>query len=184
MSVSEVFTINENGDVIEWGDAPNGHGGGPVVWMLMGEKYKRPYNMINEMMAMMGERRGESWFQIYSQSLTSPEDQVVIGWTLDGSWVKRENLPRLIEAIAAFNKDLLGPSDYCKTMFQVERHLREIAEKEPDIRGVCFKCTSVAESMWDSKGEENRPCNIDKDAPEAWEIFEDIEARRESRKTA
>ncbi len=189
MSCSTVYKIMPDGAVEHFADVRNGSACAPVIWSRLCEK--------------VGLRRwgdeGKLWPLMGTGRFTRDED-VCLAFTFDGAYVRREHIPELVTALRAFWNvvDVPDADGYhiSPTIPGLADALeRLLAEPEAEVRGACFRMTSVAEHPWwlyarNEDGEredddEGRSFNFDHDKINAYraEVFELVDAVNSKRET-
>lgn len=103
MSYVTIYKIEANGDVVEYGEGSNNHVFAPIVWDVLGYKYKymnkalHPYSLMDPGLKDMW----KAWPDPKMPRL----EQVLLGATFDFMWCKREQVPELIEACEWFLRE-------------------------------------------------------------------------------
>lgn len=158
MSCMRVFPIAADGTVQvgqAW-EAKNAWGGGWLIWSTLGER-------TGTLGAVFDENRFAGVWKRFG-SFAEYEDWV-LGMTFDGCWVKRENLPTLIEAIGQFDRSLTPPEGGAAhtTLSEVVKALDHAFHVSPALLGVCFQVTSVARNLWERYEEDTETVLPDDD---------------------
>ncbi len=183
MSRVTVYIIDPTGNVVPYKEASNAYGCAPVIWSKMSERYLgKDFSFFEP----------DKIWPIASDPAVDLQDRITMGFTFDSAFVKKENIPRLIEALRSF---LRGYGDGSSgTIHIIVSILYECCSRQNDL-GVCFRQTSVIENLWQvllpAKEEycdrEYRPFNILTDYPNktkmigkflAYELFEEIDSGR------
>jgi hypothetical protein len=165
MSRIEIYGIATDGTTRDYDEVRNAQACAPHIWAALAHKLgsARPYGDADLV-----------WRAVGSPALT--DDEAVANlFTWDGTWVRRENLPRLADALDAFWRDhhtTVGSPDLgevCPTIPGVVAVLRRAAT-DASLRGVCFNQTSVNSSPWSVRVplDETLPTDPARD-PEAYE---------------
>lgn len=188
MSAFEVYVIDAAGDVNPLGEVRNPHGAAPHIWRLLSQKY----GVADPLSAMNG--YDTPLWKLFRSGRLTDDENTLLGFTFDGVWVARENIPRLLTAIERWwpgNRQQW--SEFDKKFYEVTPTLEGVAELlrtvPDDARGVCFNPTSVNSNPWsitltcacptcgdEHSLDEDRPFNFDKDKMNAdgktpWELF-------------
>lgn len=166
MSYAEVFRILPNGDVESFKEVRNGSAGAPVIWSHLSEK--------------LGLKRygdeAKLWARLADPAFTRAE-RVCLVFTYDGAWVKRENIPELVKALRAMWTVIDVPDREGYRISPTIHGMADALEElyaEPEIRGACFRMTSVCNNPWalddeaDEEYEEMRSFNFDRDKLNAY----------------
>lgn len=172
MSSCEVYAIGIDGDVHYYDAARNAWGGAMHIWHTLGEK-----RLGRELSVFQGYDR--VW-KLFGTPALQPWENVALGFTFDRVWVRRENLPRLADALAEFWLQHHHPAPTIPALVEIIRR----AAADEAVRGLCFNQTSVCSNPWRVRlGEdEGRPYNFDRDGHGEgghWELFEEIDAPAE-----
>jgi len=203
MSCVEIYAFDKDGNSHEYGEARNSHGGAMMIWDHLWVKYRLAqkdseyYPRTDE----HGEcpscgRPGRLSFtgdlqllwDLFKDSRVTDLDRVLLGFTFDRVWIKKENLSRLIGPLDMFFKIAIESSGYAETLGKVVAHLRRAAD-DPDVIGVAFNQTSVTGDPYfgqrlvredpDGFDDEWRPYNLNTDDGH-WELFEKIDRQSEA----
>lgn len=192
MSRLEIYGIDAAGDACQYDEVSNAWGGAWRIWDALSVRYLgRPFGFGS------GDQRVWSLFE--DGSGLDFVERTALGFTFDRVWVRRVNLTRLADALAAF--DARYPGAPRATLAGVVEVLRQMAD-DPDLVGVCFNQTSVNSDPWrvpatfeERRAEvgpeyteqdyandmdRDRPYNFLRDPPElggkpVWELFEALE---------
>lgn len=146
MSETEIYTIEDDGTVRYYGGGHNAHGGAMHVWNTLSEKYLgRGFLFIDPK---------SLWGMLGAGRLTEEED-VLLSFTFDYSWCRREDLPRLINALEVFwqHHNTFRSSEgvdlpVAPTIRELADHLTALVASPNSFRGVCFNQTSVNDNPW------------------------------------
>src|SRR5271156_1697092 len=96
MSRVEVYIFKANGDAEHYGDARNSFGFGMHVWQILAPKYGVYFNLLGS------EAELKPLWNIAFRPDVSRRDRIIMGATFDRTWVKKENLSELMEALQSF----------------------------------------------------------------------------------
>ena len=186
----------------EEASAKNAWRGAMAIWKILEKKYLPPYrpryvpasvpdNEINEYLGFEPTRVSGAnmdamnaiWhlFIIDSVSIT---DKIVLGTTFDNVLVRREDIPKVIEAFEAFDKEHDGMTN----LKEQADGLRAFYEDE-DVSAVGWNQTSVNGDDWSNAGdtildedgaEIGSPYNY-KTGKKHWWLFDELEKPPEDR---
>lgn len=133
MSTTEIFGIEENGDVIKVGETEDAFRGAMFIWMQLCKRYKAGGVMDpSPLWELRGTKRLEE------------NDELVLDTTLDGAVVMKPELPRVLAAFKAFDQTYPGSS----LPEQAAIIRREILNQSQRI-GVCWNQTSGIGHAWE-----------------------------------
>lgn len=198
MSNCEVYRIEKNGDVRHYGDARNAFGGAMHIWQCFSHRY------FGVSFGMEPGHNRRVWKLCDAGSPLSRAERIVLSFTFDRVWIKRECINELVEALESFwqwnHCGLPNPKrnperwpamladesaqPVADTIPQLCALLRTLANE--DILGVCFNQTSVNCGVYtvNTGDDEWRPLNILTDKPhgggEFWELFDALDAQPEA----
>ncbi len=160
MSRTEIYAVEQNGDVVAFDDVQNAWLGGMHVWDKLSESYS-----FNESLFQGFEK---TW-GAFNKGVYETFEDIVLGSTFDMVWVKKENINKLMESFIKYCDKYEGSN----LLKQVEI-FKEI-QKDDDYIGVAWCQTSVADDLWDygydEDSDESIPYNINK-GDKHWELFE------------
>ena len=151
MSYVKILAVRSNGDVVTFGTAKNNHGFAPLVWEKLAKKYKVPRSGSYLMMDDVALR---ALWDMFDGDKLSELDKLLLGATFDRVWVKRETIPKLVEACRAFHKEYVADNNLVATVDATADKLEELLEAQPDALGVAFNMCSAIDSFWDWEDEE------------------------------
>lgn len=161
MSTTEIMMIKSNGDVVGYEDIPNAWRGGAYVWKQLSEKYKLGESMFSGY--------EETWGN-FNEGVYRKHENIVLGSTLDGVIVLKEDFGKLIHAFKMYGKE--EPNSSLSEQAGV---INQMLGKE-DCIGVAWNQTSVCDDAWDYGWDEEAdgviPYNIFK-GDKHWELFND-----------
>jgi len=175
MSRVVVYKILPDGDAIEHGEARNAMAGALWIWNTLAKERGLSLDLL----------RFEPLWELFCTDRLSRDQSIVLGFTFDGVWIRRENLPRVVAPLRAFWRanvsTRVGASQISPTIPVICDLLESAAAL--DIRGVCFNQTSVNANPWwiaPEDDEEGRPFNFDRDTQNShgtapWELFSKID---------
>lgn len=152
MSYATVYKILLTGDVEHFADVRNGAAGAPVIWRKLGEK-----------VGLAGYGREDAVWDLFGKGRFTRQEDLCLGFTFDGAYVRKEHLGELAEALEAFHA--AHCAGLVPTIAGMAEALRRL-EKE-DVRGACFRQTSVCDHPWSLRVEgdedERRSFNFERD---------------------
>lgn len=190
MSRCEIYAFDQKGDAQYYGDAQNAWGGAMAIWMEMSKAYGLTYSMMSETCPL--------WERFNSGRIgyrLDKRDDIVLGFTFDRVWVRKENIGKLIDALQSFYDERISTKDIVPTIVGIVEVLRKAAGDE-GIQGVAFNQTSVSDAFWhlyppsphEDCGDEDcdpcyladngRPYNLNTDEGH-WELFEALAKPKE-----
>lgn len=170
MSRTELYFVDQAGDVWLHSEYQNSWRGAMLVWMAMARHYLGGEPGFN--IGGLSKSLQPVW-DLFKDTRLPVEMRIVLGSTFDKVMVRKENLPRLITAIRAFER-ITG--DGGNLVLQIPAF--EALYLEDDCTAVCWNQTSVCHSPWeipdDSADDGVRSYNINRDK-EHWFLFEELE---------
>lgn len=195
MSRIEIYAIMaRDGEVIRYDEAYNAPACALHIWDTLSWKY------CCEAFALHSAESPRVW-ELFATDRMALRDSIVLGFTYDRVWVKRENLPRLVKALRSFWEDhfdmfethrMTYPKPERKPIVDTIPRVADILErmsKDETIRGACFNQTSVCSNPWLTKVPDADPedydnrykrFNFDNDptlpnGKPPWELFDGLE---------
>lgn len=175
MSCVEIYTVNEKGDVTEFGIARNSFGGAMHIWSIIADKYmSNVTGGIGGLLLAISGNQCQQFWDLFNSGKLSERDNILFGSTFDHMICEIDQLNDLIEAFKSFHDD--HPSFTLAEIIQVLKTV----PKEKDIRGICFNQTSVVSDMWtDMDDQENTiPYNVDAHSDDVLYLFEEIKKEK------
>lgn len=166
MSCVEVYIFKANGDAEHFGDARNAWGFGFHVW----EKLAPRYGVKFGVMAFLNPDALKPLWDIATRKDASRRDRIMMSATFDRTWVRKANLPELIEALDSFIKE-------ASSQTLIELHTLLVEANKLDILGVGFNGNSISCSYWDpikigsEDSDDFRPFNLNTDLTNQVELF-------------
>jgi hypothetical protein len=176
MSSVEIFGFGKNGGAYKVAGIQNSWRGGMAIWRILEEKYLAgiysppsapaciPYRCIGFKVEVLKEI-----LALFDNKAVSVIDRIVLGSTLDGVIVKKEDFPRLIEAFNAFEGET--------NLKEQAVVIKKLLENENCV-AAGWNQTSVNGDTWDCYGyneetDESIPYNIFS-GDEHWFLFDEI----------
>ncbi len=167
MSYVEIYKVQDDGDVVPYGEARNSHGFAPLIWGYLGRKHIEPnYNQFLDIGL-------EKLFSLFISGKLSRREDALLGATADKVWIRKDFIPDLIVYLREFY--LYHCKDKVETMIWIADSLQKMLE-DSDMIGCAFNCTSVCESFWDvydGLNDEWVHYNINNEGNH-WELSEDL----------
>jgi hypothetical protein len=137
MSYTELFLVPERGEVYCVAEFKNAFRGAMMVWGQMGSYYLA----LGSLELMLQDNMQRVW-NLWKNDCVPLSDRIVMGATFDRVMVRRENIPRLVNAI----RDYATRFDPGHLLDQVEK-LLELAN-DSECFAVCWNQTSVNADAW------------------------------------
>ena len=164
MSYTEIFGFDKTGDAYGAADIQNAFRGGMAIWKYLEEKYLPPY--LPEYAKKIGIKTAEEFEQktgykgsrclsvmeqdamreiwdLANSDMVSEVDKICLYTTFDNCLVKKENIPKVIEAFKAF--------DGTTSLKEQADVLAQLYEDENCI-AVGWNQTSVCSDSWINAG--------------------------------
>jgi hypothetical protein len=174
---SHIYVIRKNGDVEFLKEIPNLLGTSFVIWKALSEKYGHTFSVRDKTTGGVE--------KLATSEVTPLYEKICLVFTYEGVWVKKTNMPALINALEDFSsinlvKELRG------TLHDLTEVLRQIF-LSPELIGVAFNQVGNVKSFWhvyetlpDSEQEDLhiRNYNIFKDKGH-FELFAELNAAEE-----
>ena len=170
MSCTEIYVFKKDGNGEFYGETRNAWRGGMAVWTEMEKRYLQPYipdyvkrcNWYYDGMDYSNIARilgyepsrcttlplsnddpmNEIW-GLYDSDKVSDADKIVLATTFDGCLVKKEDVPKVIEAFKSFGGETSLPE---------QAELLQKAFADSDIIAVGWNQTSVNGDTWTNSG--------------------------------
>ena len=138
MSCVEVYYIDSKGDVRMFAEAHNAFGGAMLIWMAIKEKYDIQTSFFD-------------WAPVWrlaGLNTTPQHERIVLAFTFDNVWVKKENIQKLIDALSQFESELPADRKGNNSTLQQLLEIFRKANSDSDVHGLCFNQTSVNGNPW------------------------------------
>lgn len=177
MSYTTVHKVPESGEITEGFEIQNAWFGAMYVWeklywqyLHLGAKDEFSFGM------MMGRDLDKPnslkmvWDLYKQPKRIAEDDRIVLGTTFDKAMVKRENLPRLIEAFEGFIRRYGTNPNLDKQVIAYET-----LAKDETCYAVCWTQTSVAGDAWlvyEKDKDDHRGYDISRDTGH-WFLFDE-----------
>ena len=169
MSALTVFGFYQDGDAFQHTEVENSWAGGWFVWETLAKKHNcTPTPLL----------RFKQVWDMCNEGKMNNLDTIVCLFTLDGAWIKKENIHELADSLIEFQKKY-GEEGKVDSLTKVATALREIAEDDNTI-GAAFSMTDVSETLWyrfDGEVDDYVPYNVLKE-DQHWDLYEDFVASR------
>lgn len=140
MSETQIYAVQQNGDVTYFDGAKNSWSGGMYIWGQLSEKYGHEDNLFTEFK--------KTWGQ-FNKNYYEPYEDIVLGSTFDYVMINFENINTLIDAFKAFETEHPG-SNLPEQIEIIER-----MQQDPNIIGMAYCQTSVVDYLWDHDYDED-----------------------------
>jgi hypothetical protein len=179
----QVFAIDHAGAVTPYDEVSHAYAGSLYICRVLATTY-------DVQLDAWGVYRAQELGKLFGSPRLSLTDSILLGFTGTHCWVRRENVPRLVDAIDDFWRKhhnfttLMGQDVEAEpTLPRVAQVLRRAAQDEA-LRGVCFNQTSVVTDPWRAPFEPGKPYNFDRDrftvsGVSPWELFDELAECRE-----
>lgn len=170
MSSTDVYAVQQNGDVIEIGSASNSHRGAMWIWNNLWLRYlqatyqkKQPWDgQSYGFLPTMDEDETNRLWALAKDERVSEGDRLALVSTFDNVIVKPEDIEAIADALESFQP----PNENLALQASLIR--QALAD---GCRGVCWNQTSVNESPWwyydDDEGK-YMPYNVDNSEKHWW----------------
>lgn len=147
MSYTEIYKFTREGEACWVSDIRNAWRGAMAVWRIMEERHLPPKYVYGRLLSRLveGQKAAMEVWQLYQNKKVPEHERIVMLSTMDKCLVKKENLPRLIEAFRKFEGDTSLPE---------QADILEQLLTDDDCIAVAWNQTSVAASVWDRYDEE------------------------------
>lgn len=135
MSRTELYIVKNTGELELYKEFGNSHRGASLLWHNLGKKYLGGLKWHNK-------KEMEKLWRLDQDPRISREEKILLISTFDHFLIKKENLPKLIEACEkVYFEDIGHFKDYPEVM-------KEIMKLE-DIIAIAWNQTSVSSGVWD-----------------------------------
>lgn len=156
MSYTEIFGFDLEGNAHFEGEAHNAWRGGMAIWRIMELRHLPPlppqYGMECHRYSTFpvgGKENPMKEIWDLADNPDIPVDQrIVLFTTFDNCLVKKEDLPRVIEALRAFE----GEDHRGETNLGEQADILEQIAKDPEVIAVGWNQTSVNTDTWSNAG--------------------------------
>ena len=139
MSNCQLFIVRRNGDVELFREVGNALGSAFLIWKSLSDKYKLDFKL--------GENKSTGGVEKLVYNTNTPLfERIALVHTFEGVWVKRENMPALINALEDFVALNLSPN-LGSTLQGMTTALRQ-AFLLQDVIGVALNQTSGSKPFW------------------------------------
>ena len=175
MSYTEIYAFNQAGNAYLYGEVKNAWAGAVAVWRILEERYLPPYIpkwvketswyhpdlSFAEISSHLGYAptrlspycdQSEIW-NLGQNSDVAIEDRIVLYTTYDKPLVKKEDLPKVIDAFRRFDG---------QTNLSAQADILEKAYNDPDVIAIGWNQTSISADHWGNYGgyDEVNDCSI------------------------
>lgn len=199
MSCTEIYAFKRNGEAVHFADVTNAWRGGMAVWRTMEERHLPQYipNFIKDCwwyhpnitaaememhlryvpsrVSVVERDAMQGIWQLANNKDVSLHERIVLFTTFDNCLVKKENLPKVIEAFYNFGGDTSLPE---------QASVLELISDSDEYIAVGWNQTSVNGDTWDIMGgydpetEENLPYNCLTMDEHYW-LFDELDEEEE-----
>ena len=139
MSCTEIYAFKRNGEAYHVADVTNAWRGAMAVWNTMDKRYL-PQDALGN---LLGLNRMEKVWKLADKKDIPTHERIVLFTTFDNCLVKKENLPKVIEAFYNFDGDTSLPEQ--------AGVLERILDNEEYI-AVGWNQNSINGDTWDNRG--------------------------------
>ena len=168
MSYTEIYSFNRDGFAESAGEVWNATRGAWVIWTTMEKRHLPPFTISGFTLSRLNKMdTAEEVWQLAVNKAVPEHERIVMLSTMDKCLVKKENLPKLIEAFRKFEGDTSLPEQ------------ADILEKllaDDDCIAVGWNQTSVSAPIWyryDEEKDEEIPYNCLTGTDHFW-LFADL----------
>lgn len=180
MSYTEIYKFNKKGKAEELGEVHNAFRGGMLVWKTLEERHltslpipswsfhdTKYWSRTSQMDG--GESMKEIW-GLFNNDKLSIEEKIVLGSTFDNVLIRKENIPRTLEAFRMFESG---------TSLSLQADIIETILENDDVIAIGFNQTSVVGDTWlnfgglDEDSGEYLPYDINT-GKRHWYLFDDL----------
>lgn len=165
MSHVDINAFGPDGACREIAQVRNGMAGAMTIWTELSQKYR-----LEMPFSSMRDGKLPIWTAC-NQGKVSEADSICVRFTYDNVWVKRENTPKLIEALRMFHRDHVEGTGITPTIEGIATALETALKEDETLLGFSFNQTSVNPNPW-LEGEDCTPYNV-LTGTRHWELFED-----------
>lgn len=145
MSYATMFAFRQDGDFETFAEYKNAYHGAMLIWMSMGERYRKPCNLMND--AAM-----EALWGLAGNPNIPIHDRITLATTFDRMVVYSGDFPRLVAALRESAKWIPQHCHITKIANDIEK-IMELNAKCSDptlhIIGVAWNATSVVDT-WET----------------------------------
>ena len=166
MSYTEIYGFDRNGDAYPCAKVNNAWRGAMAVWRIMEGRHlpPAPYSRL------MNPIEAKAVWKLCDDKSVPEHERIVMLSTMDKCLVKKENLPRLIEAFRKFEGDTSLPE---------QADIMEGLLADDDCIAVGWNQTSVSTAVWsryDEEADEENPYNCLHENDHFW-LFDDLDGK-------
>lgn len=151
MSYTELYKVPAQGEIVEYAEFRNSYRGAWLVWDQMGKQYCGGVSISNM----------QPVWDLAKSDRVPIDYRIVMASTFDNVMVRRENLPRLVQAIEEYAKTFEAG-----TLLEQADKLKELAQDDSCF-AVCWNQTSVNCDTWLVRRE-----GLDKYGDPLWEMYD------------
>lgn len=146
MSYTEIYGFDKNGDAYYYDSVGNAWRGGMAIWQYLEKKYLPPYYSkyahikTSRCYSMDNEAMKDIW-QLANDERVSEVDKICLLTTFDNVLVKKEDIPKVIEAFRSFDGE---------TSLKEQADILEDMANDDDCIAVGWNQTSVNADTWEN----------------------------------
>jgi hypothetical protein len=186
MSTTEIYSFDKEGNASFYDDVHNAWRGAMAVWKIVEERHLTPYlpkfpfpsqfSKPSRTTAISDETAMNEIWGLWDNPNVPENDRIVLGTTFDKVLVKKEDIPKVIEAFRSFGGETSLPeqADILQALFE-----------DDDCIAVGWNQTSVNGDTWSNYryNEETGECDpyncLTQD--EHWWLFEELNKESEAK---
>lgn len=192
MSYTEIFGFDKDGNAYYYADIHNAYRGGMAIWRILEEKYLPPYipEHVRKMgittseecearlgykltrckSSLMGDNAMKEIWELAGKDDVSVTDKICLFTTFDNCLVKKDDIPKVIEAFRCFDGE---------TSLKEQADVLEKMYSDEDCIAVGWNQTSVNGETWvnfggyDENNDEGIPYNCLTGTKHYW-LFDEL----------
>jgi len=171
MSYLSLYTLHQDGSAKLHQRFGNAHRGAMLLWSWLAQKY-----LPGEQLFMMMVGEDNKLWDLATSDKVKEAHQIVHANTFDRVAVKRENIPRLVEAMKTVVEDCPDPGH-----LPAQIEALEALQGNEDVMAVSWNQTSVTRSHWDARYDDDdneTPFNLNQ-SDDHWFLFDKGEIEKE-----
>ena len=146
MSYTEIYGFDKNGDAYYYDSVKNAWRGGMAIWQYLEKKYLPPYYSkyahieTSRCFSMDSEAMKDIW-QLANNERVSEIDKICLLTTFDNVLVRKEDMPKVIEAFRCFDGE---------TSLKEQADILEDMVNNDDCIAVGWNQTSINGDTWEN----------------------------------
>jgi hypothetical protein len=165
MSYTRIFYFDKSGTAEFLGETHNSHRGAMAVWRFLEDKYLPKEHVPR----FISDKMDEVW-KLHKDERLSDVERICHRSTFDNAVIRRENLPKLLEAYKQFPHENTSLPEQAKV---IEEAIEKLGD---EITAIAFNQTSVNADEWvgfHGYDEEDEPINYNLNKDDAhWFLFD------------